>query len=328
LRDTFLTPCEKPFTSMAWLRIDAPILGSELKDILDRNGVFVLAGDYFYWSNRSQGARFIRVALTRDPDVFAEAAVRLGEVCRKIIINKDVRQEIQRQGFTKIPANEWVIPPGLARHWERLRADWDSLEPDKFLKDGATFRRRRYGRYYWSPKDDVLLSLPNECYFQPEDQNSYAGGIDRQFAPLLAGSVENPFLLELIRCSFDQLPVESERRLQSWEVRVHQIRIVSTPSQIGEPAPEGIHQDGTDFLTLHLVHRDNVDGAESTIYDLDRNPIFRYTMTNSMDTLILEDSRVMHGVTSVLSADGKSTATRDLLGIDFIFSPSLEGPAK
>ena len=327
LQSTFLTPCEKPFTSMAWLRIDAPVTGSELKQLLDRHDVHVLAGNYFYWSDHGRGDRYIRVALTRDAEIFAEAAARLGRVCRKLLIKKDVRREIQQQGFTKIAASEWIIPPGLVHHWERLRCDWDSLEPDRHLKNGATFRRRRYGRYYWSPSDDVLRSLPNQSYFQPEDQNAYAGGVERQFASLLPDTVENPFLMELVRCSFDQLPIDAEQRKQPWEVRVHQIRIVSTPSEIGEPAPEGIHQDGTDFLTLHLVRRENVKGAESTIYDLDRNPLFRYTMTDVMDSFVLEDSRIMHAVSSVLPADENAPATRDLLGIDFIFSPSLEGPA-
>jgi hypothetical protein len=94
----------------------------------------------------------------------------------------------------------------------------------------------------------------------------------------------------------------------------------------GLPAPEGIHQDGTDFLTLHLVRRHNVEGAETTIYDLDRKPIQRITMQETLDSLILEDPRIMHGVTAVQSADGKTSAIRDLMGIDFIYCPELERP--
>lgn len=327
LAGTFLTPCEKPFASVAWLRIDGAISGPELKQMLDQCGVYVLAGNHFYWSDHRLGDRYIRVALTRDAEVFAAAAEQLGAFCRKLAIKKDARREILEQGFTKIAGSEWAIPPNLTQHWERLRGDWNHLELDQHLKNGATFRRRRYGRYYWSPGSGVLRNLPNEAYFQPVGQNGYAGGADREFAPLLPETVANPFLMDLIRCSFDQLPLDDEKRRQTWEVRVHQIRIVANPGEVGEPAPEGIHQDGTDFLTLHLVSRDNVKGAESTIYDLDRKPLFTYTMTEAMDTFILEDPRIMHGVTSVFPADGNSTATRDLLGIDFIFNPGLEAPA-
>jgi aspartate/methionine/tyrosine aminotransferase len=327
LAGTFLTPCEKSFASVAWLRIDAPIRSPELKQLLDRHGVYVLAGNHFYWSDHSRGDRYIRVALTRDEGVFSEAVARLGQICQKLAIKKNAGKEIAEQGFAKIAASEWAIPPQLAEAWERLRGDWERLELDRHLRAGANFRRRRYGRYFWSPRENVLRNLPNAKYFQPQEQNTYAGGVEREFAPLLPESVENPFLMALVRCTFDQLPVDDEKRQQIWEVRVHQIRITATPDEPGEPAPEGIHQDGTEFLTLHLVRRENVKGAETTIYDLTRQPLFRYTMTDVMDTFIFEDPRIMHGVTPAFSADGCSLATRDLLGLDFILNPSLEAPA-
>jgi aspartate/methionine/tyrosine aminotransferase len=84
LKGTFLTPCERPFASVAWLRIDHPLTGLELKQVLDEHGVFVLPGNQFFWHDPRQGERFIRVALTRDADMFAEAAALLGRVCRKV----------------------------------------------------------------------------------------------------------------------------------------------------------------------------------------------------------------------------------------------------
>jgi aspartate/methionine/tyrosine aminotransferase len=87
LEGTFLTPCEQPFASVSWLRIDHPMTAVELKQVLDEHGVYVLPGNQFFWHDRRQGERFIRVALARDEDMFLEAAIRLGEVCRKIAGN-------------------------------------------------------------------------------------------------------------------------------------------------------------------------------------------------------------------------------------------------
>jgi aspartate/methionine/tyrosine aminotransferase len=84
IAETFLTPCERRFASVAWLRIDHSLTGLELKQILDEHGVFVLPGHHFFWHDRRQGEKFIRVALTRDADVFREATALLGEVCRKV----------------------------------------------------------------------------------------------------------------------------------------------------------------------------------------------------------------------------------------------------
>src|SRR6516165_6736161 len=126
-------------------------------------------------------------------------------------LNQDVRHEIAGQGFAWIPSAAWSIGPELEPHWQRLREDWDHLPLDRYLEHGATFRFRRYGRYYWSPASDALLALPHESYFQPKDENSYAGGIVREFAPLLPETVHNPFLDALMRCTFACLPVPSER---------------------------------------------------------------------------------------------------------------------
>jgi aspartate/methionine/tyrosine aminotransferase len=84
LAGTFLTPCERPFASVAWLRIDHSLSGLELKQVLDEHGVFVLPGNQFFWHDRGKGEKFIRVALARDADMFREAATLLGEVCRTI----------------------------------------------------------------------------------------------------------------------------------------------------------------------------------------------------------------------------------------------------
>jgi len=243
-----------------------------------------------------------------------------------ITIAPEVRRDIARRGWAWILSAAWSIGPHLEPHWQRLCEDWDHLELDRYLERGAKFRLRRYGRYSWSPAHDVLEPLPNEAYFQPDDENPYAGGIAREFAPLLPATVHNPFLHALVRSTFACLPLASDRQGQAWEVRIHQIRIVASAEEPGLPAPEGTHQDGTDFLTLHLVRRHNIAGGESSIYDLNRQPMDRYTMRASLDSLILEDPRIMHGVTPVHSADGRTLGTRDILGVDFIYSPSLKPP--
>lgn len=328
LRGGFLRPCEKPFASVAWLAIDAPITGTELKSRLDRLGVAVLAGDYFFWSDHAKGEQFLRVALTRDADSFAESARVIGALAKGPLALTDVEGAIRREGFAAIPAAAWLMDRDLAVAFEAMRNDWELLEADNYLKAGATFRRRRYGRFYWSPLRDLLISLAHAPYFQPESENGYAGGIQRNWAPLAPETACNPFLTQLIRRTFAELPLSSERRAGTWEVRVHQIRIIGNPRELGEPAPEGIHQDGTDFLTLHLIHRDNVKGAESTIYDLGKTPLFKWTMREPMDSFIIEDPRIFHGVTPFGPANEEGLAIRDLLGIDFIYSPTLERPTE
>jgi aspartate/methionine/tyrosine aminotransferase len=81
---TFLTACEHPFSSVAWLRIGHTLNGRQLKRILDEHGVFVLPGHHFHWHDRSRGEKYIRIALARDADMFHDAVMVLGDVCRQI----------------------------------------------------------------------------------------------------------------------------------------------------------------------------------------------------------------------------------------------------
>ncbi|MGF9915064.1 pyridoxal phosphate-dependent aminotransferase [Paenibacillus ehimensis] len=60
--------------SVEWLRIADPRIRSlDLVDRLQRLGLGILPGDHFYWHDHGQGERYIRVALARCPDMFAEA---------------------------------------------------------------------------------------------------------------------------------------------------------------------------------------------------------------------------------------------------------------
>jgi aspartate/methionine/tyrosine aminotransferase len=61
-------------TSVAWLRIrPAGLTAFDVHDRLLRSEVYVLPGTYFYWANPGRGERFVRIALARPPEQFAEA---------------------------------------------------------------------------------------------------------------------------------------------------------------------------------------------------------------------------------------------------------------
>lgn len=243
-----------------------------------------------------------------------------------VSVAENPQRELALRGFAWIPRASWSLPAELELDLENLREEWDLLPSDQFLMGGERFRLRRYGRWYWAPSDDTLVSLPHEPYFQPEEENSYAGGIPRDFAPVRPQTTHNPFVRSLIRACFACLPISEEKRHEIWELRMHQIRIVATPETPGLPTPEGIHQDGTDFHTIHLLRRDNIEGGTTTIYGLDRTPVFECTMREVLDTLILEDPRIMHAVTPVASADGRVVGNRDIFGIDFHYRPQLRCP--
>ncbi|GAA1990087.1 pyridoxal phosphate-dependent aminotransferase [Kitasatospora viridis] len=60
--------------SVAWFRVDHPELSAtELQKLLYAQGVYVLPGRYFYWNEPGKGDSYVRIALARDPQMFADA---------------------------------------------------------------------------------------------------------------------------------------------------------------------------------------------------------------------------------------------------------------
>lgn len=70
-------------TSVAWLKITDPNWDAEkVQQAAFEQNVYVLPGSYFFWSRREVGARYIRLAMARQPHVFQGAVTKLLEVLR------------------------------------------------------------------------------------------------------------------------------------------------------------------------------------------------------------------------------------------------------
>ncbi|MCP5053583.1 MAG: 2OG-Fe dioxygenase family protein [bacterium] len=240
--------------------------------------------------------------------------------------NHAVKPELNDRKYSFIQANEICIAPGLEVHRKQLWLDWGRLEPDKYLKDGAKFRLRRFGLFYFLPAAKELIFIPSGTYYQPASLNAYAGGIERKFAPLLDSTVENSFFRELVLFNFEQFPVEPGKLTQPWKVDAHQFRVVATASEAGEPTPEGVHRDGDDFAVIHLVNRKNVRGGINTVHDNDRKQIDSLTLHQPMDSVFLWDPYIMHAVTGINPENPDEPAIRDILAIGYKHCPGFKRP--
>jgi aspartate/methionine/tyrosine aminotransferase len=70
--------------SVAWFEVTRPDLtATELQRLLRQEGIYVLPGTYFYWSDPARGERHVRIALARDPAMFQAAMAALGQVLRR-----------------------------------------------------------------------------------------------------------------------------------------------------------------------------------------------------------------------------------------------------
>jgi hypothetical protein len=239
--------------------------------------------------------------------------------------------QIEGESPVSLPTHGYLLVRGedfpLADHrkaWEELTDDWNHLEIDAYMSDKGRYRRRRYGRFFFVPATSEVQRLKHAPVFQSKSVNGFAGGIQRDFAPLRESTFANPALLALIRRDFspNQAPSASQRA-EPWEVWVHQIRIETTIDDVGYPAPEGIHHDGHDFIAMHLVKKDNVRGGTSMIYDNDRKPLYSCMLERPLDTIYADDHRVMHNVEPIEALSPDRPAKRDVLILDYDYKPGL-----
>jgi len=226
---------------------------------------------------------------------------------------------IERDGFAFVHAPEMgklLREDGLA-DWEGFAASWDDLGVDTYMADGGRYRRRRFGVFRAGPAG--IARKPHQPHYQSRDYNPLNGGVERWFEPVTEAAAFHPALnaiLEFCHSLFDRMTAD-EQRPEAWHVEIHQFRIEARSGEAGRPTPEGMHRDGVDWVLVLMVRRENIASGETTIYDLQKHPLGSFTLTAPLDSALVDDSRVYHGVTSVERLDPALPAYRDVLVVTF-----------
>lgn len=196
---------------------------------------------------------------------------------------------------------------------KQLRQSWDGLPVDRFMSDGASYRRRRYSEFRLT--DEGLVRAPHGAFRQSLAVNPLHGDVAREFEPVEQEVADSPLLTALVRTLLARLPGSFD--VATGGIGIHQIRILASRDAEGLPAPEGIHEDGHHFVAQVLMRRESVEGGVSQLYDRDRAPLFRTLLTEPFETVIIDDRRVFHGVSAVEVADGTPVGVRDMMLVDF-----------
>ena len=202
--------------------------------------------------------------------------------------------------------------------WPAFADSWQRLERDRYMADGGRYRRRRHAVYAVGASG--IEAQPHQPHWQGLDYNPLNGGIERWFEPLEPASAGSDSLRTVLRfCAsvFGALAPE----VTAWKVEVHQFRIEAAAGEPGQPTPEGVHRDGVDYVLVLLVRRDNIASGTTTIHSPDGGDLGSFTLTAPFDAVLLDDSRVFHGVTPVQPLDPAQPAHRDVLVVTFRRQP-------
>jgi hypothetical protein len=235
-------------------------------------------------------------------------------------VPKSARQALSQDGLSLLKPAELTATLELdnatwATGWHALTGSWDRLPPDAHLKDGGHYRKRRHSCFVQELAMGTLTQTPHRAHWQPTDYNALHGGFERWFDPVepaVATAAAWTDLLAGLGRLFAQV-----QPVARWHIEAHQFRI-DTEGGVGRPTPEGAHRDGVDFVVVMMVARHGVKGGETRVFDANGPHGVRFVMQEPLTALLLDDARVIHETTPILSADDRAgSGFRDTLVLTY-----------
>lgn len=225
-------------------------------------------------------------------------------------------RELSSKNYSFIESDEWALLRLHPEDWKDFCGSWNRLVADRYMKEGDTFRERRFCKYVVNASEMSFKELDDCGFFQPSAINSYAGDLRREFSPVEPNIRKSRILLEIIKTCLGAILVDCESSAKIWSVYIHQFRINCDITLTGKPTPEGLHRDGHDYISMHLINRSRIEGGESHICTRSGRSLISVTLEDRMDSFLINDRAVLHGVSPITPSTAEP-GHRDMLVIDY-----------
>ncbi|MEH6444892.1 MAG: 2OG-Fe dioxygenase family protein [Oceanospirillaceae bacterium] len=171
-----------------------------------------------------------------------------------------------------------------------LTHSFSNLPKSEYL-DGA-FRLRRFSHFIYT--EQQLTELPIKAFSQNPEINSFQGNVARKYPTIESAVVESNAFAEMFTKFKQMTDIKDEMPIE-----VHQMRILGSKNTITEAAPEGVHQDGFDYLAVFVIDRKNIAGGEICVHPTkEQAPIFKHAFDNG-EFVVLNDKRFWHSAASL-----------------------------
>lgn len=189
---------------------------------------------------------------------------------------------------------------------QQFLASFDDLGFDEY--SGGNHKYRRFSQYSMRYEDGRwrLELLPHRPYIAYSKYNTFAGGIRRNYMPLLIDPSE------ILDAAGKAIPLDTE---EVWQINVHQYRVITAPGVDGRIVPEGPHQDGHEFVMIAVFRRHNITGAEMTLMPVGGGEPFFTTTLQDGQAALLADETMFHYVTDIKPVE--EHGHRDIMVVAF-----------
>lgn len=213
--------------------------------------------------------------------------------------------------FSKLNLNEFGIN---MENLCKLRLSFNDLPIDTYYPENKEIpsRYRRYASFRVDLNEDIInIEQLHKNNFS-QNVGDFRSDI-RYFQPIREDIIKN----QLIDLFVPPLSLTHYFNPSSskYQLDVHQVRLLSFNNQPSDNAPEGIHQDGADYIISALVmNKHNIQNDTSIIYDENKKEIYR-TNLNIGDFIFQDDTNLWHDIKPINAAINYN-GYRDIIGFD------------
>ena len=163
--------------------------------------------------------------------------------------------------------------------------------------DGS-YRLRRYSRIRMGEQPEIdqtcdYIKLSQEPFNQSEDYNKHQGGMSRLFE-----DIEDDVIVSLgMREMCDKFLKASGFEYDN-VIEVHQMRIITTGEKT-PVSPEGVHQDGYDFIAIIGIERYNISGGQAFVHRTYGGKAIFESSLKSGEMLMINDKKLWHNANGI-----------------------------
>jgi hypothetical protein len=180
-------------------------------------------------------------------------------------------------------------------------------------RDGHSLKRLREIRLsqYFGYREEgqwVFALLPQRKYIQSAEyiRLAEAGGVMRHREQLECDP--SPLMAAVL----DTLPIDEN---ESYQLNIHQIRVIANAEFKGVTVPEGPHRDGHEFSVIGIAVRHNVTGGETQVIDPVSRQIVHQQLLDENQAALIDDERYLHYATDIAPVQG-TVGHRDIWVIE------------
>ena len=215
-------------------------------------------------------------------------------------------------GFDYIPGH--TISDSFVKDAIDFRETWDNLGHDEYFGVPGV-RWRAHDHFYFSGPNAKPKKLPHLPFILDEIADNEYHGRERYFQAL--EDPENPQLRSFLMYMREHYLSRFTRTPEI--ATVVQFRTIVPPGEKLEVSDGGPHQDGFRAVSLTTMHRDSHSkGGHSQVYRKgSKEPLLDKAPSEPWSTIIVDDKRLLHHATPMVSTHPRNAAVRDMLIVDW-----------